>query len=370
MKNRVRGQGSVLTTLLFLTTLLGCQNATTDPHEACVSEQDMVFVCGPMNAEDLVWLDGTKWIIASGMSGQGISGHMYLLDPANRSYENWYPGSSPVSRWDRDEFAGCPGELNTANFSAHGLAIRALGDGVHRLYVTSHGAREAVEIFEVDARGEKPSVAWVGCVVMPEHASINSVAPLADGGFLTTRIMDEGSEVSGAIFAGDITGYLYEWHPGGSISAVAGTEMSGPNGIEVSSDGTTVFVASWGRGEISRFRRTANGGLHNERTVKMNFRVDNLRWSKRGTLYAVGHRLSESQDCGDPLCIDEWEVAEVDPVTMKTRTLAVKKPLTGFTGATVAIEWDEGLWLGTFHGDRIVFIPAVDWRLRWEASAS
>jgi hypothetical protein len=357
MKIRSWRHCSVPMALLLLVTTFVSQTAVADHHEACNSQQGMVFVCGPQNAEDLVRVDGTTWIIASGMSGEGISGHMYLLDPASRSYTELYPGSSPMFRWDKDEFPSCPGELDTANFSAHGLAIHAVGGGLHRLYVTSHGAREAVEIFEVDARSEKPSVAWVGCVVMPEHASINSVASLADGGFITTRITGEGPQATGDIFAGDVTGYLYEWHPGGAIAELVGTQMSGPNGIEVSPDGNTVLVASWGRGEVSRFQRTADGGLSNDQTVKMNFRVDNLRWSKRGTLYAVGHRLSQNQDCGGPLCIDEWEVAELDPKTMQARTLAVKQSMDGFTGATVAIDADDGLWLGTFHGDRIVFIP-------------
>ena len=67
--------------------------------------------------------------------------------------------------------------------------------------------------------------------------------------------------------------------------------------------------------------------------------------------------MSANQDCGQPLCMDEWEVAEVNPDTMTTRTLAVKKPVAGFTAATVAIDADDGLWLGTFQGDRLVFIP-------------
>jgi len=357
MKILARRQCGVSAVLLFMMGTLVTQSTLANHHEACVSEQGMIFICGPQNAEDLVRVEGTSWIIASGMSGDGISGHMYLLDPAHRRYEDLYPGESPKHRWNKEEFGACPGELDTANFSAHGLAIRAIGEGIHRLYVTSHGAREAVEIFEVDAGGEKPSVTWVGCVEMPEHASINSVAPLPDGGFITTRITGEGPEASGDIFAGDITGYLYEWHPGGVISALENTEMSGPNGIEVSADGNTVWVASWGRGEVSRFGRGADGGLSHESTLKMSFRVDNLRWSKRGTLYAVGHRLSANPDCGEPLCMDEWEVAEVDPENMTAQTLAIKKPIDGFTGATVAIDAEDGLWLGTFSGDRIVFIP-------------
>ena len=55
--------------------------------------------------------------------------------------------------------------------------------------------------------------------------------------------------------------------------------------------------------------------------------------------------------------MDEWEVAEIDPTTMTARTLAVKKPSDGFTAATVAIDTADGLWLGTFDGNRIVFLP-------------
>ena len=328
-----------------------------DNNKPCSPQQGMTFVCGPQNAEDLVSISETPWMIASGMSGEGHSGHLYLLDPAAQTYVELFPGPSPLFHWKKDEFPVCSGHLNTNNFSAHGLSIRALGGGLHRLYVTSHGAREAVEIFDINASSKEPRMAWVGCVEMPQHASINSVAALADGGFITTRIMGEGPQASGDIFAGDVTGYLYEWHPGGDITELTGTQMSGPNGIEISSDGKTVFVASWGRGEISRFRRGADGALNQDQTTEMNFRVDNLRWSKDATLYAVGHRLSENQDCGGPLCIDEWEVAELDPETMQARTLAVKKSINGFTGATVAIDADDGLWLGTFHGDRIVFLP-------------
>ncbi len=345
--------------LLVCAPWLVAQPAVGEQPQDCSAQQGLTFLCGLHNAEDLVRIEGTGWMIASGMSGEGVSGHMYLLDPENRSYEELYPGKLPAHRWNKDEFASCPGELNTANFSAHGLAIRELGGGLHRLYVTSHGAREAVEIFEVNTRVDKPNVAWVGCVVMPEQASINSVAALPSGGFMTTRIMTEGPGALADIFAGDITGFLYEWHPGGELGVVAGTEMSGPNGIEVSPDGKKVFVASWGRGEIVRFGRSERGSLTHEHTSKLNFRVDNLRWSKQGTLYAAGHRLSQRADCNQQLCIAQWEVAEVDPVSMTVQTRLVKQPSPGFAGATVAIDAAGGLWLGTFEGDRIGFAPNV-----------
>ena len=145
-----------------------------------------------------------------------------------------------------------------------------------------------------------------------------------------------------------------------SAAGTASFALKAQDGRIMAPDGNTVFVASWGRGEVSRFGRNAVGGLSHQQTVEMKFRVDNLRWSRRGTLYAAGHRLSRRQDCGTPLCIDEWEVAELDPATMEAQTLVVKKPVVGFTGATVAIDADDGLLLGTFQGDRLVFISETE----------
>jgi hypothetical protein len=122
-----------------------------------------------------------------------------------------------------------------------------------------------------------------------------------------------------------------------------------------------VFVGSWGRGEVERFVRDEARGLQRAGRVDVGFRVDNLRWTDAGTILAVGHHLSENQDCGTPLCFDAWEVAEIDPDAMTSTTLLTRTPIPGFTGATVALRDDHGgLWLGTFHGDRLVYIAKAD----------
>ncbi len=191
---------------------------------------------------------------------------------------------------------------------------------------------------------------------IPAHNDINSVAALADGGFITTRISGSGPEAGGDIFAGEVSGFLYEWHPGGKVQRIPGTDMSGPNGIVVTEDQRTVFVALWGGKGVARFARQGDT-LQRQITLHLPFRPDNLRWTAAGNILAVGHRMSADADCGQPLCFDAWEVAEIDPATMTYTIRATKAPSPGFTGATVALQADGGLWLGTFHGDRLVFLP-------------
>lgn len=335
--------------------LLSLGQVAAETPTACDDADGLQFLCGPINAEDLVWLGDSGLLLASSMADADGVGRMYLVDPSKMEYQEIYPANAANSL-DSDQFPDCPGAPDPATFSSHGLAITALGNERYRLYATAHGERESVEVFEVDHTGDEPQITWQGCVLIPEGNSINSVAPLPDGGFLTTRISGTDENSFAAIFAGEVSGFLYEWHPGGALTELAGTEMSGPNGIDLSPDGRSVFVASWGRGEVARFERSDDGRITHDRTVAVNFRVDNLRFTSTGTILLAGHRLADNQDCGLPFCFSEWEVAEMDPATMEFTTLAVHAPRPDFLGATVAVRGAGGLWLGTFHGTRMVFI--------------
>lgn len=327
-----------------------------EAEDSCDGADGLEFLCGPVNAEDLVWLGDTGMLIASGMADAEGTGRLYAIDSATKRFVELYSPSIATNDWDREQFPDCPGVPNPPQFSTHGLAIQRDADG-YRLYATAHGAREAVEVFTIEPADDWPEATWIGCVTIPDGNGINSVVGLPDGGFLTTRISGTGDEDSEKIFAGEITGFLYEWHPGGELVKVAGTEMSGPNGIDLSPDGESVYVASWGASEITRFSRAADGELTRAETIPAGFRVDNVRFTAGGTLLAAGHRLAEAQDCGQPLCFEEWEVAELDPASGTLTTLAVEPPHAGFLGATVALRGGQGLWLGTFHGDRVIFIP-------------
>ena len=44
--------------------------------------------------------------------------------------------------------------------------------------VVHHGLRESIEVFDLDVSRKDPALTWVGCVVAPESATLNAVAPL------------------------------------------------------------------------------------------------------------------------------------------------------------------------------------------------
>jgi DNA-binding beta-propeller fold protein YncE len=260
---------------------------------------------------------------------------------------------------DSKIFGACPGPVNTANFSPHGLAIREHSEYRYHLYMTSHGEREAIEVFDVDASGVKPAIAWIGCVVLPEKTFANSVAILDDGGFVTTKMMDSISpEAFAAVRSGGITGLVYEWHPGGEVEAVAGTELGGANGIEVSPDQRWLFVAAFGSREIVRFDR--NSKPMARQSVQIGITPDNLRWTPNGKLYTVGGNFlppAESAECASPPCSTGWSVYEIDPETLQVIRVTGMDQTAALQGASTALPVGDEIWVGTYSGDRVGYLP-------------
>lgn len=334
--------------------------ATPQPVAGCEPDGALNYLCGLVNAEDIIRIGDSRWLVASGMDGQ-ISGtpgtgHLYLIDHQAKTWEEWFPAASPAFHHDTAMFGACPGPLDLARFSAHGLALQQRAPGQYRMYMTSHGAREAIEVFDVDASGDRPAIAWVGCVVLPERAFANSVAILADGGFVTTKMMDPTDpEGFAGILGGKISGHVYEWHPGGEVVAVAGTEMSGANGIALSADDSQMFVAGIGSRDIVRFDRSRTPV--GRQAVILDIRPDNLRWTD-GKLYTAGGNYVAPGDCASPPCNTGWSVIEIDPQTLATRRVTGADQHAKLQGASVGLPVDGTVWVGTYSGDRVGYLPA------------
>jgi sugar lactone lactonase YvrE len=330
--------------------------------QSCASSGGLAYICGPVNAEDIVRIGNSKWLILSGMSAQAqgggaaTPGRLYLVDHEAKTYEAWFPDAVPRMDLDTAMFGACPGPLNVANFSAHGLALREHDTGRYTLYITSHGEREAIEVFDVDASAAKPTITWRGCVVLPERTMSNSVAILDDGGFVTTKMMDPTDPQGFAgILSGAISGNVYEWHPGGTVEAVPGTELSGANGIELSPDERWMYVAAIGAREVVRFDRAADPIT--KQSVTLDVRPDNLRWTNEGTLYTIGGNFVPPAQCASPPCATGWSVVEIDPDTLEAQRVTGVDQTAALQGASTALAVGDEIWVGTFRGDRVGYLP-------------
>ena len=324
------------------------------------NSDDLKYIHGPVNAEDILPLGDTRWMITSGLNGQfsntDDTGHIYLADRENKTFKELFPAAAPEFDHDKEMFNACPGPINPRNFSAHGLALTRYSHNKFRLYVTSHGEREAIEVFEISSTGAIPSIIWTGCVLLPEKMLANSVAILSDGGFVTTKFFDPTMPDSfDDIFQGKITGSVYEWHPGGQVDVIPGTDLSGGNGIEVSPDNRWVFAAATGTREIIRFDRTETPVTIDK--VKIDIAPDNIRWGDDGLLYTAGSNYVPPEECKNPPCTTGWSVVSIDPKTMKTQRVGGVDQTAAMQNASAAIPIDNEIWIGTYSGDRIGYLP-------------
>ena len=328
--------------LLAVPALLSAQS-----QASCAPDGKIQFVCGQTAPEDLVYIPGTDWVVASAFNG---AGGIHLINVRDKTSSVLYPSASAKDQLDKKTYDTCPGPADAedkAKFTTHGLALRAGRNSTYTLYAVHHGKRESIEVFELDVRAKTPSVTWVGCVIAPDPIGLNSVIGLPDG-FIATNFLERGANAAAArtkMMAGENNGELWEWHTKKGWTKVPGSEASGPNGIEISKDGKTLYVAAWGSQSFFRMSR-GQTPVKRDAAIQLGFRVDNIRFAPDGSIYAAGQGMNTSN------------VVKIDPNTLKVTEIINQPNTQMFSSGTVAVEIGKELWVGSFRGDRIAIFPA------------
>jgi hypothetical protein len=345
---------------------VGC-GGSAEPIVDCSAAGGVTPICGLANPEDLVSVPGSRWLIVSQMRTDGRGGSLATVSIGGDGPLPVFPprlfpptvapeGSlTGPATWGTPD---CPGPPDPDLFAPHGLDLAPRPDGVPALLVVNHGGRESIELFEVTHR-DPPEVAWRGCVVLPGRAQANDVAALGDGGFVVTNMLPRSGALGSVwlmlrTIAGWNTGYLIEWEPGTGWRQIPNSKASVPNGLAVSSDGTTLYFAAFGSSELIRLRR-ADG--ENRVSVPLP-RPDNLTWADDGRLLVAAHTAPltellgcarvESGTCGAP-----FGIYAVDAATLETRIVFKHGRGAPMGAASVALQVEDQLILGSFVGDRI-----------------
>jgi hypothetical protein len=329
---------------------------------ACEPDAGLTPVCGFSNPEDLAVLPGEEWLLVSQMSlEEGRSGSLAAFQPGSGEVRTLYPaaGTGDAAAAGFGD-PGCSDAPRAEDFAPHGIDLATVPGGL-ALLVVNHG-REAIEWFEVATKGGPPALAWRGCVPLDADAIFNDVAALPDGGFVATRMLPRSALGQlGALvgmLVGRASGYLVEWGPGRGLSRVAGTDAVFPNGVEVSPDGSALFVAAWGSREIVRVSRTDPSA---RAAVPVPHHPDNLSWLSDGRLLSAGQdaSLPDVMRCNAPVrgtCAIASSVLAVDPGSLATELL-VERTGEATGAASIAAVAKGELLIGTFAGDRLARAP-------------
>jgi sugar lactone lactonase YvrE len=336
-------------TSTLLAVVLACivpQTLAAQTTANCAPAGNIQFVCGQEGPEDLIYLPGTDWVVASSMAG---SGGIRLINVHDKASTTLYPSADAKDQLDKKTYDACPGAPEAddkAKFTTHGLALRAGRNSTHTLYAVHHGKRESIEVFQVDARGKAPTITWIGCAVAPDPIGLNSVVPLPGDGFVATNYLERGANASASrtkMMAGENNGELWEWHTEKSWAKVPESEAAGANGVEVSKDGKWLYVAAWGS---QSFFRVSRGQTPAKReSIPLGFRVDNIRFAPDGSILAAGQGQRTSN------------IVRIDPGTLKVTELIKQPDSASFGAGTVAVPVGKELWVGSFRGDRIAIFP-------------
>lgn len=321
------------------------------------------YVVGAHNAEDLIAVPGTRWLVASGLEEPGRPGGLHLVDREARTAAPLVATDS--DRVDAAAYPDCPGPPKT--LSAHGVSLRPGTGGKSTLYVMNHSGREAVEVFALDHSGKTVTLRWTGCVPLPPGALGNGVAALPGGGIVATLMnapeyfdgpagADHPERWVPRLSSGATTGYAASWRAGEGWRKIAGTEGSGPNGIETSPDGRWVYVALWGNRRIVR----APLGEGERSAVELTFMPDNIHWGDDGRLWIVGAAGAPDDyfTCwATKGCRNDYAIAGLDPATLSVRMLEHPDTRPTFGDATGGVLSGGEFWIAAHPGDRIGVLP-------------
>lgn len=319
----------------------------------CPPAGDLNFICGLDAPEDLVLIPDSRWMITSGMTpGSGL----HLVDTeAKRSQPLSATGGGGVAQ----QFSSCPGPLDPAKSVLHGLSLRPSEQRQFTLYATNHGERESIEVFRIDARGATPLATWIGCVPLPDQLAANSVAAFGDGTLVATVLMLPNTTFED-VFTGRDTGVVLMWEPGsGGFRTLAGTELSGNNGIETSADDSEFFVASSGSKRIVAYSRTDPSKPLRSAQLE-GYAPDNLRLVN-GQLLTAG-MLDDEPACGGApktvegiMCARGYVVSSIDPKTMAVTEVARGPAAPPYKGTATGLRLGNELWLSSFNSDRLAY---------------
>lgn len=247
------------------------------------------------------------------------------------------------------------------DFRPHGIGLRIETDRTLLFAVNHRTDRDSVEIFEVE--GER--LHHLESVVDERFFNLNDVAAAAARSFYVTR--DHGGLSAAAQRIEDILALplssVLRFDDGRITEAASG--ISYANGINLSSDGRTVYVAGTRDRLVHVFDRdSATGELAPRTVVETDTGVDNIEVDAEAELWIGAHpkaldflRYASNPDAQSPaqvlrVSFDEAGVASVEEVMLTDGRF--------LSGSSVAARWGEYLLVGSVFDRRFLFCRGVE----------
>lgn len=256
-----------------------------------------------------------------------------------------------------------------ADFQPHGISLWSGPGGDKRLFVINHPAAggHTVEIFGIDAGG---ALAHLETVAFEAMHSPNDVVAVGPRQFYATN--DRGFE-SGpmatleAYLALPFSSAVYF---DGETGTVIKKGLVYANGINISADGTTLYISEFLKRRIAVFARDIDSGaLRKSRSVAVNTNPDNIEIARDGALWVAGHSrvFDLLKHVNDPSAIAPSHVVRISPRTWEVTDMFIDT--TGkLNASSVGAVWDKTLLVGAVFDGHVMACPMLEIFLRSPAA--
>jgi hypothetical protein len=344
----------VLALLSIVVPLSAADVSSAGAHDHCTPLNGIEPYCTFNRPEDLALIPGTRFLIVSQIGGvEHKAGSLVLFDTVSKQQSLLYSQDSAIhDKGNPNSWADKTCTVPT-HFSPHGIDIGRRPDGQLELFVVNHDAKDSMQLFSISVRHDGAALQWQGCVEVEAGNLLNDVASLLDGGFVTGSTIKETDNSR--------KGALLLWRPTAGLSTVTTIDGAYLNGLAVSLDNKTIFLNNDANASVTRIdiRTGKTTGL-----VKMPHTAipDNSSWASDGRLLVASIGLNPSLNyvkCDkieDSFCDLPFEIVAIDPLSLKADTIFWHSGGPPFGQATVAVEVDGDLYLGSSTGDRIAKI--------------
>jgi len=174
------------------------------------------------------------------------------------------------------------------DFHPHGMSLWTAPDGAQTLFVINHQSfgGHRVELFTVS----NDKLSYIGGVVLAELRSPNAIVAVGERQFYVANDHGSGSEfgrwLEQTFALADANVVYFD----GEGARVVATGLRFPSGIEVSADGTRIFVGEATGKAIKTFAREGQvGNLSLLATTPLDTAPDNLRRDDVGNIWVAAH---------------------------------------------------------------------------------
>ncbi len=264
--------GFVIFAALSLARLSGAFDEGSAPH----GYEDCQSVPAPIGAEDIAFDPKTGLAYLSAYdrnraaADDTLRGGIYLLDPSAQD-----PKPQTVT----------PAEPR--DFRPHGVSLHRQGEEA-RLFVINHRAsgEHSVELFRITAEN---ALEHLKTLRDPAFLYPNDIAALDGTRFYMTNNFGTSSAFGNAaevLLRLPFSNLVYF---DGEKAEVAADGLRFANGIHLSDDGETLYVAEWTGRALRLYRRNGDGSLALQQTIETGGSPDNISQDEEGALYLPTH---------------------------------------------------------------------------------